>query len=30
VTNPTAWANWGMDFPNEMMSSFMGGARQGR
>lgn len=30
VTDPTAWANWGMDFPNEMMSSFMGGARQGR
>lgn len=30
VTDPAAWANWGMDFANQMMSSFMGGARRGR
>jgi hypothetical protein len=30
VTDPTAWASWGMDFANQMMSSFMGGARRGR
>lgn len=30
ITDPTAWANWGMDYANQIMSSFMGGARRGR
>ncbi|MEX0790309.1 MAG: hypothetical protein WD178_05975, partial [Actinomycetota bacterium] len=30
VTDPAAWTNWGVDFANQMMSSFMGGARRVR
>lgn len=30
VTDPNAWANWGMNYANQIMGSFMGGARRGR
>lgn len=30
MTNPTGWANYGMDFAGQIMNSFMGGTGRGR
>jgi hypothetical protein len=30
ITDPAAWSSWGMDYANQIMSSFMGGTRPRR
>jgi hypothetical protein len=30
ITDPAAWSRWGMDYANQIMSSFMGGTRPRR
>lgn len=30
VTDPNAWADWGVNYANQIMGSFLGGARRGR